>query len=64
VRVDKLHCSGTTVEALGQRYWWSSMAYDPRLLAGVVYDSPAKYESSNGVGRLTRENCRLSASRP
>jgi hypothetical protein len=61
-RVDKLHCSGTMVEALGQRYWRSGMAHDPRLLARNVYDSPAKYESSNRVGRLIRENCRLSAS--
>jgi hypothetical protein len=62
VRVDKLHCSSTTVEALERRYWKSSMAHDPRLLAGIVYDSPAKYELSNRVGRLTRENCRRPAS--
>jgi hypothetical protein len=35
------------------------MAYDPRLLAGIVYDSPAKYESANRVGKVTRENCTL-----
>jgi hypothetical protein len=59
VRVDKLHCSSTMVEALERRYWRSSMAYDPRLLAGIVYDSPAKYESANRVGKVTRENCTL-----
>jgi hypothetical protein len=64
VRVDKLCCSGTTVEALEQRYWRSGMAHDPRLLARNVYDSPAKYESSNRVGRLARENCTFSASIP
>jgi hypothetical protein len=62
VRVDKLHCSSTTVETLEQRYWKSSMAHNPRLPGRNVYDSPAKYESSNRVGRLARENCRLSAS--
>jgi hypothetical protein len=64
VRVDKLCCSGTTVEALEQRHWRSGMAHDPRLLARNVYDSPAKYESSNRVGRLARENCTFSASIP
>jgi hypothetical protein len=62
VRVDKLHCSSTIVEALEQRYWRSGMAHDPRLLAGIVYDSPANYELSNRVGKVTHENCRLSAS--
>jgi hypothetical protein len=40
------------------------MAHDPRLPARNLYDSSGKYESSNRVGRLTRENCRLSASVP
>jgi hypothetical protein len=50
VRVDKLHCSSTTVEAVEQRDWKSSVAHDPRLLARNVYDSPAKYELSHRVG--------------
>jgi hypothetical protein len=62
VRVDKLDCSGTMVEALEQRYWRYGMAHDPRLPARNMYDSPAKYESSNRVGRLARKNCTLSAS--
>jgi hypothetical protein len=64
VRVDKLCCSGTTVEALEQRYWKSDMAHDLGLPARTLYDSRAKYELSNRVGRLARENCTLSASIP